>query len=472
MASADQEKQAQAMENLEGFPPLSPLSQIMHSLTIIVVAGFDVPFDKSQTVELLKAMHTTSDPRLFSVIVTDRKGVHRWKKVTQVAYEDHIFVASFPEGLSMEDYDKHFKDYLTKVSVTPFSDNLPPWEVHAIMYPTSNGAGSLVFKFSHALGDGYSSLGSIMTLCRREDDPSLPITFPSSTSKAGRKNSWSRSASVLISWFINTVRDSAVSTLQGTFLRDDKTPIRSGTPPVGLQPMEISPVSFSLDCIKRIRSKLGATVNDVVIGILSYAIQLYIQRMDFISSGARVTALIPLNMRMLNGYQDIGDMLKANLWGNRFGLLSISLPSFSDEEKVDPLHFITSSRDNIRKKKNSAAVHFSSGLLTMLNNVLGPKALAGFIKSSFRNTSTTISTVVGPTHKISLENHPVKRCYFTVVGAPQDVVFTIASYMEELCIVATAEKSFIDSNVLISCVKKAFEDIYQAACGINKVELK
>jgi hypothetical protein len=58
--------------------------------------------------------------------------------------------------------------------------NRPLWEIHIIKYPTKNAAGTLVFKLHHALGDGYSLMGALLSCLERADNPSLPFTLPSS----------------------------------------------------------------------------------------------------------------------------------------------------------------------------------------------------------------------------------------------------------------------------------------------------
>ncbi|PIA40977.1 hypothetical protein AQUCO_02300032v1 [Aquilegia coerulea] len=50
----------------------------------------------------------------------------------------------------------------------------------------------------------------------------------------------------------------------------------------------------------------------------------------------------------------------------------------------------------------------------------------------------------------------------------QSLTFTTASWMGQLRLTATMEKNFIDSQLLYSCMKEAFENIFQAACGGDK----
>lgn len=50
---------------------------------------------------------------------------------------------------------------------------------------------------------------------------------------------------------------------------------------------------------------------------------------------------------------------------------------------------------------------------------LSQQAAARFIHGTLRNSSMTISNVVGPVEAKTLANHPVKGLYFMTLGSPQ-----------------------------------------------------
>ncbi|XP_042517554.1 wax ester synthase/diacylglycerol acyltransferase 4-like [Macadamia integrifolia] len=351
-------------------------------------------------------------------------------------------------------------------------ESRPPWEVHAIMYPTTNATMSLVFRLNHALGDGYSLMSGMFSSFRRTDNPSLPITFPSSSlssssstttaSMYGRMNSLSKMSS-FISRCLNTVSDSIITLLQGMFLEDDKTTIRSATPRVEFELKTIASVVFNLDEIRQLKNIVGCTVNDVIIGLISFTIHLYMQRLEPGSGHKRVSALVLMNMRTLKGYQNVEDLLKAKEWGNQFGLLSISLPLFKDSENVSPLEFIVQAKKEMGKKKNSAGIYFSAILMNVLKNIISSKVVAGLMHSTCKHTSIGISNIIGPMQKVALAGNPVNGFYFTVGGIPQSLSFTVMSYNQKLRVITAAEKGFIDSELLISCMKEAFGNIVEAA---------
>ena len=191
--------------------------------------------------------------------VEDNNKKKRWKRV-EVLLEDHMKLPIFPSGLSPESYDKYLDEYLSKIALERFPQDKPMWEVHIVKYPTSNAAGNVIFKLHHALGDGYSLMGALLSCLQRADNPSLPLTFPSLRSSKLNKNQekslFCRVPQFLSSVF-NTIYDVSWSILKSSLLEDDKTPIRSGNEGTEFHPTAITTLTFSLDEIKLIKTKLG-----------------------------------------------------------------------------------------------------------------------------------------------------------------------------------------------------------------------
>nr|POE96679.1 o-acyltransferase wsd1 [Quercus suber] len=188
----------------------------------------------------------------------DGKGEKQWKRV-EVKLEEHVNVPIFPTGLSPTSYDEYLEDYISRISMEHFSQNKPLWEIHMVKYPTSNAAGTIIFKLHHALGDGYSLMGALLSCLQRADNPSLPLTFPSRqhTQSKSNRESFCRRVPKLFSLIFNSVSDFGFCFLKSTFVEDDRTPIRSGIEGVEHRPIMISNMTFSLDSIKHIKAKLG-----------------------------------------------------------------------------------------------------------------------------------------------------------------------------------------------------------------------
>jgi hypothetical protein len=191
--------------------------------------------------------------------VIDENGEKRWKKV-EVELKDHVFVPIFPEEMSPQFYDEYFEDYLSKLSMLQLPQSQPLWEIHLIKYPTSNAASTIIFKIHHAIGDGYSLMGALLSCLQRADNPSLPLTLPSVQPRvdtSGDHRTIFKTVSKIFSLLFNTVSDFLGSLMKSSLVEDDLSPIRSGDIGIEFRPIAPTTMTFSLGQIKQIKATLG-----------------------------------------------------------------------------------------------------------------------------------------------------------------------------------------------------------------------
>ncbi|XP_077252272.1 wax ester synthase/diacylglycerol acyltransferase 4-like [Tasmannia lanceolata] len=464
-------KVERSMEEEEGVEPVSPTGQYFNSsalsVSILGVFESEIPIEDSLTMVLLRDVFLLINPRFSSIMVKDENGVPQWRRV-KVKLEDHVKTPIFPDGLSPESYDEYLDEYLSKIALEQLPQSRPLWDVHIIKYPSSNAAGTLVIKLHHAMGDGFSLMGAIFSCVKRADDPSLPLTFPPQMKVPHDKGELNifRSVPRFLSVISNTVYDFVWSLMKSSVVEDDKTTIRSAVDGVEFLPMTISTVSFSLDHIQQIKSKLGATVNDVVSGIVFYGIQLYVQSEGSPCHASRVTALVLLSTRMISGYQSVEEMTKPDAksaWGNQFGFIHVAVPPCADVEKADPLGFVYYAKEVVKRKRSSLAVYLTGRLLETVRRLRGFEVTAQYMHTTLRNTSMTISNLVGPMEQMGIANHPCKGLYFMMCGVPQSLTITLISYNGTLRMALGMEKGFINPKLLTSCIERALERISEAA---------
>ncbi|KAI3877570.1 hypothetical protein MKX03_014185 [Papaver bracteatum] len=428
------------------------------SVSILAVLEFEIPIDDLETMSLLTNLFLPINPRFSSLLVTGMKGEKYWKKVT-VNLHDHVRVPLFEEGLPVGCYDEYFQEYLSTIAMERLPQSRPLWEIYLFKYPTSNAAGTLVFKLHHALGDGYSLMGALFSCLQRSDNPSLPLTFPKI--RPDNHMNKKRNGLEILSLFKNTITDFTWSLWKGNILEDQPSPIRSAKEDVDSRPVSISTVTFSLDQIKEIKAKLGGTINDVMVGIIFYGIRLYMETASKDSRNARSTALVLLNTREITTYQSVMDMMKPETkgpWGNNFAFLQVSIPDASI-----PLEFVSEAKKTITRKKDSLVVYLTSKLLELMRKLRGPEETSKYIRNILWKSSMGISNLIGPVDKISLANHPVKGIYFMPVNAPLSLFLTMVSYMGKMRIGVGAEKEFINHKLFNICLEKAFDRIFEVA---------
>ncbi|KAM4115553.1 hypothetical protein ACJW30_04G158200 [Castanea mollissima] len=418
------------MELKEGLEPASPNAQYFNSsvlsVSIIGVMQSEVPIETSEAraISLLNDVFLPINTRFSSIMVKDRKGEKQWKRV-EVKLEEHVNIPIFPTGLLPTSYDEYLEDYISNIAMEHFPQNKPLWEIHIVKYPTSNAA-----------------------------DP-----------ESGRESVRGR-VSQFCSFIFNSVSDFGWSMLKSTLVEDDRTPIRSGAEGVEYQPIMVSNMIFSMDSMKHIKAKLGVTVNDVIAGIIFLGTRLYMQEINNKSAKSHSTALVLLNTRTMSGYKSIEEMLKPSSkvqWGNQFAFLHVSMPELKDHKSPNPLDFVLAASKIIKKKKSSLGVYLTGRVLEIVKKLRGPEAAARFVHGTLRNSSLTISSVIGPVEQASLDNHPIKGLYYLVLGVPQNLTITMVSYMGNLRISAAMEKGFMDPQRFKSCVENAFEKILKAA---------
>ncbi|XP_059283398.1 wax ester synthase/diacylglycerol acyltransferase 4-like [Lycium ferocissimum] len=467
----------------EVFEPASPGSQYLNSsnlsLSVIAVLESKIPleYEESLAINLLKDVFVPINPRFSSIMVTGKKGTRKWKRV-EVNYQDHIKTPVFPTQKPLNFYDECFSNYISNLTMEQFPQNRPLWEIHIFQYPTSDAAGSIIFRLHHSLGDGYSLMGALLSCLQRVDDPSLPLTFPSrqrtNLSNSNKNRRFIRIFKSVPRFFkgiANTVYDFGWSTLKSTMIEDDRTAIRSGDD-VEFRPIAFSTKTFSLDSLKQIKDSLNVTINDVITGIVTYGTRLYMQEVNQESCNGKCNALVLFNTRALGGYKSVSDMIRPNSdmpWGNHFTFLPVSLPKLSSLADSNPLGFVRKAHRIIERKRNSGSIWLTSKLLDFLRKLKGPEATARFIHGTLKNTSMALTNLIGPLEEMALANHPVKGLYFMVTGAPQSYSVTMVSYVDKLRIVIAVEKDFIDPNKLKSCIEVAYDSIFKAAVNSSTV---
>ncbi|XP_027352598.1 O-acyltransferase WSD1-like [Abrus precatorius] len=451
--------------------PVSPLGQCFDSkylsLYLLVVFEFEVPIHGLQVASLAKDA-LLSIPRFSSIMVCDG-GVKRWKQV-HVKLEEHIIEPTFIEGMSMDSYEKAFDEYFSRIAMEKLPQTKPLWQLHVIKYPTTNSAGTLIIKFHHAIGDGYTLMGLLLSSLQRAKDPSLPLSFPSRKSSKETRKIFLRRVPKCVSTAFNTVQEFGWSLMKSTLLEDDRTPIRSGADAVEFRPVVVSHITFSIEHIKEIKSNLGVTLNDVITGIIFYGLRLYMQDVDYRARALKSTALITVNTRNVKDYNKVQDMLKTNAkgaWGNQIACLHVSIPKLGDTPISNPLYFVRKAHNSINKKRHSFATHLTGMLLLMKNTLKGPEAMAKHMYKTIRNSSITISNMIGPLEQMALGNHPIKGFFFTGSGNPTSLKISIMSYMGMLRVTTTTEKGYIDEQKLVGYLNNAFETLRRQAAKEN-----
>lgn len=473
--------------------PVSLISQALSSplmsLYVHVVLEFEEPIAEiSRYTKALSDASLQRNPLFSSILKEDARGVLRWQKTT-VNIDNHTFSPEFPPG--EESYDTWVDDYIAKLSLKPFDQSRPLWEVHFLNYRTSKAGATMVLRVHHALGDGISFMSVLFAIATKADNPALPPTFPAAKRRTkpsrpgiGLSKFFRRIWHVmLVIWYTTVDVISSALRMTGS-INDSKLPIR-GPPGVEYMPLALSSALFQLEDIKEIKKSIGGTVNDVITGIIFYGMQRYLQislsavhgeqslqdafekRLEMPKDAvikqmkkSKLTALCLINMRSIAGLETIEDMLKPKSqvpWGNHFGFLPLRVPTAG---KLDhPLEFVRRAKRDLDRHKISLGVFINAKIMTWLSRFKGPQAIARSLYNTMANTTMGITNMIGPTEEIAIGGSPVKSFYYFASGAPQALGVSIVSYKGGVVLQVHAQKAYVDAKMLCKCFIEAFEEI-------------
>ncbi|KAL4189897.1 hypothetical protein AMTRI_Chr08g167740 [Amborella trichopoda] len=464
----------------EVLEPLSPITLSLSTpkLTLYIISVFEseIPFNVDTLKSWITQIMDCLNPRFCCTMVEKDRGELRWKRVN-LNIDDHFIVPKPPNGDS-DTHDQHVKQYICDVSLKPLPMDRPLWEFHVLNWKTTCSPATLVVKVHHSVGDGVSMMSFLLDLAKRADDPTKPISFPTSSSASGKaqfknfRNVFS-SVSSRIGGLVSGAWYSAIDVVDGLarsklWVQDSNIPMR-GPPGVEKLPVRISQATMDLKEIKMVGKKLNATVNDVLLGAISYGLQKYLQLSlskderykdpSVILEGLNVTSLVFFNAREDKGLQKPEMMFTSNSkapWGNRIYFFLLPIPFGMPK---DPTYFVKQASSSTKRSKSSLGVLLGRKFLVFKARYRDPEVAASSFYNSMSSTTLALSNMVGPKEKIAIEGHPIKDFSFFVTGIPLSLFLSVVSYMDHVNLRATGTKGYVDTETLCRCITEAFQEI-------------
>ncbi|KAM7264375.1 hypothetical protein ACFE04_002058 [Oxalis oulophora] len=378
--------------------PLTPAGRLfVHpqmNTVITCVLGSDIPIHLD--VDVLKTYIGNSNlvkhPRFCSILVRDKNGVEHWRK-SHVDIDRHVIaVQNTEEGFTVN-------DYLSDLSVSsPLELDKPLWELHVL-----NDHNAVIFRVHHALGDGMSLMSLLLANCRKVKDPMAVPELPAASGERSLKSLgkggvgilWALMKMVVLS--LVYMYDFLVRAL---WVSDKETAIRGGAG-VELWPRKMATARFWLEDMKIVkRAVAGATINDVLFGIITSGLSRYLDHRtpNALKEGLRLTGVAMVNLRE-HQVQDLNELIKNNRTpqGNQFGM--ILLPIYFHKAGNDPLEYVRRAKVMIDRKKKSLEAYLTYVLGDFVMSWFGTKYASLLNYRVLCNTTFTISNVVGPQEK-------------------------------------------------------------------------
>lgn len=279
---------------------------------------------------------------------------------------------------------------------TPLDHDRPLWMGH--VFQGYRGSGSaLHLRIHHSIGDGLALMRLLLSLADEHTSGEVPIAEPTGMHLGhalfhGAEHVVAEAARLAVhpTRLLPTVRQAASAVAwAGRLLAPDLVPssILIGRPN-GVKVMAWDPDGFPLDAVKAAGSGAGATVNDVLLTLLTGALHGYLDERDALVDEAVV--VVPVNLRP-------PDEPLPRMLGNRIGLLPIRLPV----GLTDPDERLASLQQRIGELKDSPAPPVSR--LLLMGTTLGTPAFERAIhRINQLRSSGVVTNVPGPAEPIHL----------------------------------------------------------------------
>ncbi|CAI5511980.1 unnamed protein product [Closterium sp. Naga37s-1] len=272
----------------------------------------------------------------------------------------------------------------------------------------------------------------------------------------------------------------------------------------------VSP-EMSLEDVSTIRMAVkGATVNDVMLTVISGGIERYLALVTAQQGGSslphhlRVSALALFNLRPAPGLQELSELMAGQRsqarWGNHLGNILLPLPIYSRaqgrsyrpsqqsdsearngesprqqsdsearngkgdarrREEVDRLRAV---RALCASRKDSLMAHWTYLNGRLLMPLVGCKPVAVLTRRSLDQTTLSLSNVVGPLEEVALHGHPITAIIPSVVGSNHALTCHIQTYKGAALIVVSAVKQHVPNpHLLCRCFIEAFQQLKDEA---------
>ncbi|HET9452038.1 MAG TPA: WS/DGAT domain-containing protein [Aggregicoccus sp.] len=261
----------------------------------------------------------------------------------------------------------------------------PLWEVSLVEHW---GEGSvLVWRLHHALADGIA-LMRVLLGAADEPPPPTELTLPLRNTRPFHGLRLAVGGPLSLLKLLLLPRDAALA---------HKAPL-SGTKRVAWSE------PLSLERIKHIAQREGATVNDVLVSAVSGALHTWLTRHVPQRVPHSLRALVPFDLRVLGRDPPLG---------NRFGLVYLTLPVGALSSARERLREVKRRMGRIKRTPEAVVAYRIVELIGRLAPVLASLGIRLFA----RKASLVLTNVAGPRRPLSLGGAPLQDIFFWVPQA-------------------------------------------------------
>ena len=360
----------------------------VNPMTISSIMWFDRPID----VELLRARFQERlldrHPIMRQRIVASRLPglMPLWVDDPDVDLDEHISEDPLPAPGDQAALEQ----WCSEERTIPLDRARPLWHVSVLQGYRGDGC-AIHVRIHHSIGDGLAMMALLLTIVDEFDPLTVTVQDRSiaelvSSAFGTGTQLFAKGAHLALhpSELTDVAREGAeMAEWAGRLLAPQmvQRTVLQGTPD-GTKRMAWDPEGFDLAAVKRISRANEATVNDIVMTVMSGALHRYLADRDALVED--VAMMIPVNLRRP------GRPLPRNL-GNRIGLLPLKLPVASDDPRAR-LHIL---QQRMQELKDSPAPVVSRMLL-VTTTMFTPVIERGVHRLNQLRSTGVLTNVPGP----------------------------------------------------------------------------
>ncbi len=349
----------------------------------------------------------------------------------------------------------------------PLDRRRPLWEMWFVDGLESGDVG-LIVKTHHALGDGIANVDLALALVDLEPTPPPDPDPPAWSPRPAPSDS---------ELFVDGVRRQLAAPFHLTraavgAARDPRATIEATTdvvrtalkfsdqPPRAPWNREVTPhrrwehADVPLDLVRSIRSRTGATVNDVVLAACTGSIRRFLIEHGHGVDDRVIKAMVPVSKRT---DEEHGDTL-----GNLISLIIVELPV----DEAEPLARLDRLRDETSRLKADDGLMAGAQRFVEFADVVPSLAgvLTRFVSQSIP-MNLVVTNVPGPPVPLYLQGARVLRTYpYVEVIDHEGLTMAVISYDDQLFFGLTADREVLpDLEVLASGLHDEFRALLAAA---------
>jgi WS/DGAT/MGAT family acyltransferase len=220
----------------------------------------------------------------------------------------------------------------------------------------------------------------------------------------------------------------------------------------------IASVTFSLNETKSIKNRLGGSVNDVVLAVVSGALRRILEERSMNPDRVELRAMVPVNVRPAHEHLRLG---------NRISMMVAPLP-VGILDPVERLRQVRAATEQIKSHNESAKMERIVDLVALLPPSV--QRLVGWLQGLAAPINTICTNVPGP--PVSLFMQGVRLDHITPIVPLADgigVAFAILSYADTLTVGITCDATLVpDPREVAAALRTSFEELW-AASGLERV---